>query len=342
MMLQQRQADDAVPAASEQRPSPDDIVARIEAQINLRRLERREETSTSPGDPLSSVRARQWVNSHLPIGWPQMPRGLGPKLVAMLQKITRRLLRWYINPLVEQQNEFNDAVVAALQEVYRHVAREATVAATEREALRLETVHHQATVALQALAVESAPPTTAFEDATALGSIGAPPTLPVVPERHDAVLQRVLFAEQLGGQALPLLIVGDLAGELAERATALGLTVQALPEFGPGHLHAPAYSLGGLIWASGVWRYDPATCLHLLTALCRALAPGAPLVIETIPPADTSALARYVWADLAAVRPYPPELLVALLRCAGLESVSELARSKDDVVVAVHGYRGQE
>ena len=63
---------------------------------------------------LAMVQERQWVNSHLPIGWPAMPKGLINKLIAYLQKVTRRLLRWYITPLVEQQNAYNKAVTAAL------------------------------------------------------------------------------------------------------------------------------------------------------------------------------------------------------------------------------------
>jgi len=43
-----------------------------------------------------------------------MPRGLIPKLVAYAKKITRRLLRWYINPLVDQQNAYNAAVTDVL------------------------------------------------------------------------------------------------------------------------------------------------------------------------------------------------------------------------------------
>jgi hypothetical protein len=65
-------------------------------------------------DALARVRLYQHVNSHLPIGWPDMPPGLLPKLRAYAQKIVRLLLRWYINPLVDQQNQFNSAVTEFL------------------------------------------------------------------------------------------------------------------------------------------------------------------------------------------------------------------------------------
>ncbi|MBM4466540.1 MAG: methyltransferase domain-containing protein [Chloroflexi bacterium] len=70
--------------------------------------------STAPFN-LEQVHATSRVNPHLPIAWPRWPAGIVPKLVALAQKVTRRLLRWYINPIVEQQNAFNAAVTRALE-----------------------------------------------------------------------------------------------------------------------------------------------------------------------------------------------------------------------------------
>lgn len=81
---------------------------------------------------LTKVRQTQRVNSHLPIGWPVMPKALWRKVICYLQKITRRLLRWYINPIVDQQNAFNSAVADALDEQYR------TLASLEARLTRLE------------------------------------------------------------------------------------------------------------------------------------------------------------------------------------------------------------
>ncbi len=67
-------------------------------------------------ETLARLHATQRVNPHLPIGWPVMPRGLGRKLLAYAQKVTRVLLRWYINPLVAQQNAYNAAATLALEE----------------------------------------------------------------------------------------------------------------------------------------------------------------------------------------------------------------------------------
>lgn len=61
------------------------------------------------------VRQAAAINSHWHIAWPTWPPGIRAKVVAALQKIIRRLLQWYIDPIVEQQNRFNQTVVNALQ-----------------------------------------------------------------------------------------------------------------------------------------------------------------------------------------------------------------------------------
>lgn len=47
--------------------------------------------------------------------WPIEGQGIIGRVIAVIQKVTRRLLRWYINPIVEQQNTYNDAVLRALR-----------------------------------------------------------------------------------------------------------------------------------------------------------------------------------------------------------------------------------
>lgn len=66
---------------------------------------------------LQAVQVTAHVNPHLPIAWPEWPPGIMPKVAALLQKVTRRLLRWYINPIVEQQNAFNAATAQALSDL---------------------------------------------------------------------------------------------------------------------------------------------------------------------------------------------------------------------------------
>jgi SAM-dependent methyltransferase len=94
------------------------ILTDLQAEIRRHRVAIGAMEVIAPPDPLFQVREKQVVNPHLPIGWPVMPRGLRARLVAYVQKIVRRLLRWYINPLVAQQNEYNLAatdLLASLQ-----------------------------------------------------------------------------------------------------------------------------------------------------------------------------------------------------------------------------------
>lgn len=51
------------------------------------------------------------VNGHLPLLWEDPVLGRAKTLV---QRVLRRLLEWYINPIVEQQNRFNAAAARAL------------------------------------------------------------------------------------------------------------------------------------------------------------------------------------------------------------------------------------
>lgn len=94
-------------------------VAKELAQLRQAVKERREKLH---GDELSELRAlvrqvnERWnVSAHLPITWggpPLIGRG-----IAYAKRVTRLLLRWYINPIIEQQNNYNAAATRALLQV---------------------------------------------------------------------------------------------------------------------------------------------------------------------------------------------------------------------------------
>ncbi len=63
-----------------------------------------------------------WINSHQPIAWPSWPPGLTAKIKAAVQKIMRRTLEWYIDPMVQQQNQFNQATLQAVSALAQEVA----------------------------------------------------------------------------------------------------------------------------------------------------------------------------------------------------------------------------
>jgi hypothetical protein len=66
------------------------------------------ESSVDEAARLSVVNAHWGIASDEPL--------VGPVLV-VARRVMRLALRWYINPLVEQQNTFNEAVVRALHEL---------------------------------------------------------------------------------------------------------------------------------------------------------------------------------------------------------------------------------
>jgi len=69
---------------------------------------------------------RECVSAH----WPLPATTLPQRVIALANKLARRYLRWYINPIVEQQNAANAAATVALLALVRLDAeRRAQVAA---------------------------------------------------------------------------------------------------------------------------------------------------------------------------------------------------------------------
>jgi septal ring factor EnvC (AmiA/AmiB activator) len=68
---------------------------------------------------VSQLRRVQWVSSHLPLGWPVMTGNPFQRGATYLKKVIRRLLRWYINPIVDQQNQFNKVATDVIAEQHR-------------------------------------------------------------------------------------------------------------------------------------------------------------------------------------------------------------------------------
>src|SRR4051812_46259139 len=60
---------------------------------------------------LDEIGLHRVVSAH----WPLLGKTVPQRVVALVNKLVRRYLRWYINPIVEQQNAYNDAVARALR-----------------------------------------------------------------------------------------------------------------------------------------------------------------------------------------------------------------------------------
>ena len=59
---------------------------------------------------LDEIELYRVISAH----WPLIGKTLPQRVIALVNKIVRRYLRWYINPIVEQQNAANAAITAAL------------------------------------------------------------------------------------------------------------------------------------------------------------------------------------------------------------------------------------
>ena len=60
---------------------------------------------------LDEIELHRVISAH----WPLLGKSVPQRVVALGNKLVRRYLRWYINPIVEQQNAYNDAVARALR-----------------------------------------------------------------------------------------------------------------------------------------------------------------------------------------------------------------------------------
>ena len=118
----------APPADAAARPQPPTPSFQLQALVQARAAG--EPPARFPDLALSAqapqLRLREQVSAHWPLGGATLPQ----RAVALVNKLVRRYLRWYINPIVEQQNAANAATTAALLAIIQLDAeRRAEVAA---------------------------------------------------------------------------------------------------------------------------------------------------------------------------------------------------------------------
>ena len=112
----------------EQEPAVSAILTELREQIRERRARF---TVDDPDDPhalnlaelkrsVEAVNDSWFVSAHLPITWDARVAG---RLGAYAKRAVRLLLRWYINPIVEQQNRFNSSVARTLVEMAAYQER---------------------------------------------------------------------------------------------------------------------------------------------------------------------------------------------------------------------------
>jgi hypothetical protein len=115
-------------------------MASLEARVReRRRLLGAAGTDAAHAD-VRAVVDNWFVSAHLPITWETPIIG---RTVALAKRATRLLLRWYINPIVDQQNDVNAAVARA----FVHVAAQQEALARALDALdeRVQALEGRAT-----------------------------------------------------------------------------------------------------------------------------------------------------------------------------------------------------
>jgi len=321
-----------------------EVLGKLKEEIRRRRPAETDPVLAERTAILRRVYATMRVNPHLPIGWPKLPPGILPKVVAVTQKLVRRLLRWYINPIVEQQNAFNAASTGALESLVQQMERlEASVVQQEREReevlkprlQRLERASRdvRAVVAPASDVTTSQPPAIdqPAVDYFQLELRFRGPQL--LKDRQSAYLkhfqgrQNVLDIGCGRGEFVQMLIENgvsargvDLDADAVAYAQERGIPVELSDAV--AYLRSlPDGSLGGVFAAQVVEHLHPQHLARLLELCYDKMVADAPIVLETLNPACLWSLANWFIIDPTHVWPVHSEMLKFLLEGAGFNKI---------------------
>jgi SAM-dependent methyltransferase len=258
----------------------------------------------------------------------------GGAAARFLKRTLRRAMRWYVEPLAQQQRSFNDATLKLIDALGEELdlrnaergERERLVRELEERVLRLERREGSVspTVAAQ-------PRAHALPDYFAFESRMRGPT-DVVRER-----QRAYVDDFLG--AAPVLDVGCGRGELLALLRDAGVEARGVDAdadmvaFARGEGldveqadlldalgRAEDAAFGGIFAGQVVEHLPPAALARFLELAHAKLRSGGVLVLETINPLSPLALRNY-FADLTHAQPLVPETLALLVRNAGFTAL---------------------
>ena len=284
------------------------------------------------GSPLTlRARARSAAEQFWAVTGERPPHGSAP--MRMVKRALRKTLRWYVEPLAQQQRSFNDASLKLIDALFEELDRisadrDATarlVAALEERLVRLErrTPGAPQTVAAQPAAA-ALPDYFAFESRMRASTEVRERQQPYVADLRDHA--PVLDVGCGRGELLALLrAVGtdargvDADADMVAYARGEGLDVEQadLLSYLEGE---PEGGLGAIFAGQVVEHLPPPALVRFLELAHAALRDEGLLVVETINPLSPLALRNY-FSDLTHAQPLVPETLAQLLRHTGFRGL---------------------
>jgi len=304
----------------------------VDVQALLERL-RDEVRWGGNGSPLTlRARARSAAEQFWAVTAERPPHGSAP--VRFLKKTLRKTMRWYVEPLAQQQRSFNDAALKLIDALFEELDR---VAADRDERTRLLRELEERLVRLERRP-PAAPATAAAQPAAA-----SLPDYFAFESRMRGSTELVRerqrpYVEELRTHA-PVLDVGCGRGELLALLRDAGVEARGVDADADMVAYArgedleveqadvlayldaqPADALGAIFAGQVVEHLPPPALVRFLELAHAKLRPGGLLVAETINPLSPLALRNY-FADLTHAQPLVPETLAQLVRHAGFTSV---------------------